>query len=480
MLMNCKLKLRTDIMQNSSYPKFLITYSLLVFTCFLVTSVYAQDPTLQAVNYTAKEKNCVKENFYATSGTGNYIFNNYNFRSNVYTIDPEVKFYLERLNSILTEKGSQLIIVTPLLKSITENEHLSVDNPDHLNFPLEQRLSEYGVLLTELESLGFLAPNVYEVFKETGLEEDFYIDYDSHWNITGSRLTARAIANKILNHPAYASLTKQAFKTVIDGEVSFNGISPRLQELCAITIAKFQSPDHKTIKVSPETSSSTNSLFSDQYYPLVVVGTSFSHARAFNFVGFLSEFTSLDSLKWAKPNARLEGSILSFFNSELYRNSPPAYLVWETSGYTFSSPNINTHLRQITPASLGGCTQGKKLTNIINTEAPETYLLDGLRIVPLFQNLEATEALTANNHFLELSYSPKQASQQLKQLRIFTEYADGNTEIRVLDHSFFDDNRQFYYLFNHLPKKLKSISIGLDINLELNLETAICTHSKLN
>lgn len=404
---------------------------------------------------------CIEDNFTMTVGEDGFLFSDFNFKEDFYDIDDASNFYLKTLTDILATKEIKLIKVVPIKKSITEYEHLSPTNSHHLSFSLDESINNYLEHIEQLKELGLSAPNIFQLY--TG-EGNFFIDYDAHWSILGSRLSALAVSETIKSKSNYESLAKTNYKTYVKGDTVFFGATKALFEKCSAKIDPFKSKNLRTFIAPDSESTLENQLFSETYYPVVVVGTSFSF-RPFNFVGFLSQSLSLPVLSWAQPNAKLEASLLSFFVSETYLETPPKFLVWESANYSFL--DAARQLRQIVPAATGGCTEGIALydsTLKIDTSSFST-------IYPLFEDLEN---ITANEHFLEISYIEHSAKSNIDYIRIYSNYTDADEDVKLLDHSFFDDQHKIFYLFSHLNHDLDTVSIALPKDIDITLQARIC------
>jgi len=388
------------------------------------------------------QKSCIEQEFPMLVGIDNYIYSNYNFRESFYSIDAETSFYLETLVNILEAKGITLVKVIPLLKSITEYEYLSAEHPEHVGFSVDDNLQYYYQHLKTLNELGILAPNFYQPYAENHEDDDFYIDYDSHWSLLGSRLAALAISEAIQLTSNYEPLDKESYLTTVRGEYEFFGASKAFYNKCSVTIKPYKSKNLFTVLESE----SPEQLFAD--------------------AGFLSQALSLNVLNWSKPNAKLEGSILPYFVSEEYQNTPPKFLIWESANFSFENPV--KQLRQIIPAAIGGCDLTHTLHdasfNIQTTSLPEVYTL--------FENLED---VSANQHYLHLSYIGNTVTSKIDLIRIYSKFGNGEEDVKFLDYRFFDNSNHIFYLFSHLNHDLTSVSISLPQDIDIRLEAKLCT-----
>lgn len=424
--------------------------------------VYSQATSSFPNGFSSEEVACIEDNFTMTVGENGYLFSDFNFKEDFYNIDAASNFYLKTLTAILATKEIELIKVVPIQKSITENEHLSSTNSIHLSFSLDVAINNYLKHIEQLREIGISAPDIFQLY--TTEQGDFFIDYDAHWSVLGSRLSALAVSETIKSKVRYEALEKTSYKTYVKGETQFFGASKALRKKCSVKIEPFKSKNLRTF-INPDSEATLeNKLFAETYYPVVVVGTSFGF-RPFNFAGFLTHSLSLPVLNWSQPNAKLEASLLTFFVSDSYLETPPKFLVWESANYSFL--DATRQLRQIIPAATGGCVEGTELyDSILNIDTSSFST-----VYPIFENLEG---ISANGHFLEISYTEHSAKSKIDYIRIYSNYTDAEEDVKLLDHSFFDDQHKLFYLFSHLNHDLDSVSIALPKDIDITLQARLC------
>ncbi|WP_197034893.1 cell division protein FtsQ [Herbaspirillum sp. RV1423] len=170
-----------------------------------------------------------------------------------------------------------------------------------------------------------------------------YLRTDTHWNETGARAAARAIAQQIQMigvHPE----PQKAFDVHISKEKLRPGDLVRLAGIDWLPLRWQPAPELVAATEITERQDSAQGngdnlddlLGDDQLPNIALIGTSFS--RNSNFVGFLQLALSARIGSFAKDGGEFSGSAREYFSNPAFRQTPPKLVIWEIPERDLQTP----------------------------------------------------------------------------------------------------------------------------------------------
>ncbi len=140
---------------------------------------------------------------------------------------------------------------------------------------------------------------------------------DTHWTPEGARASAKIIA-RIVKSACPGCMGMETYKNRIEVKGNFKGDLTRY-------VPGVDFVDEQIDSFSLEREKSAN-LFGDEDVPVVLVGTSYSAKREFNFVNFLKEYLGSDVLNMADEGLGPFATMKAYLGG----GPPPAKIViWE-------------------------------------------------------------------------------------------------------------------------------------------------------
>ncbi|WP_285417600.1 alginate O-acetyltransferase [Pseudomonas sp. efr-133-TYG-5] len=238
---------------------------------------------------------------------------------------------LQQLHDAFKAKGVELVIVYQPTRGLVNRNKL---NPqEKAAFDYDKALKNYKTMLGRFAQMGYVVPDLSpltnESLPDTLPAHDFYFRGDQHWTPYGAQRTAKIVAEKVKQIPAFADIPKREFETKRSGRMGKTGTLHNMAgQLCGTSYA-IQYMDQFTTE--PKGEAGDGDLFGDSGNPqITLVGTSHS-GKNYNFAGFLEEAIGADILNVAFPGGGLEGSMLQYLGSDEFQKTPPKILIWEFS-----------------------------------------------------------------------------------------------------------------------------------------------------
>ncbi len=165
---------------------------------------------------------------------------------------------------------------------------------------------------------------------------DRYYRSDTHWNETGARLAADAIAKQIgaggLAPPAIGAAVVRP-----GAEVERIGDLIRLAGLAEAPAWARPAGDRVATSTIVQPPLPGDDLLGDMPGPpVVVIGSSFS--RNGNFIGFLSAALAVPVGDMARDGAGFDGAARAYFADPAFRETPPRVILWEIPERVIDAP----------------------------------------------------------------------------------------------------------------------------------------------
>ncbi|MCJ8206354.1 alginate O-acetyltransferase [Pseudomonas sp. RGM2987] len=284
----------------------------------------ARDPK----NYTTR----YQQNFTTlVQAQGDWLFRTQEDLRTEFNTTPAGYQRLQQLHDAFKKKGVELVLVYQPTRGLVNRNKL---NPqEKASFDYEKALGNYKTMLGRFAQMGYVVPDLSpltnENLPETLPAHDFYFRGDQHWTPYGAQRTAKIVAEKVKQLPAFADIPKREFETKRSGRMGKTGTLHNMAgQLCGTSYA-IQYMDQFTTE--PKGEAGDGDLFGDSGNPqITLVGTSHS-GKNYNFAGFLEEAIGADILNVAFPGGGFEGAMIQYLGSEEFQKNPPKILIWEFS-----------------------------------------------------------------------------------------------------------------------------------------------------
>ncbi len=273
-----------------------------------------------AKNYTTR----YQQNFTTlVQAQGDWLFRTQEDLRTEFDTTPAGYKRLKQLHEAFKSKGVELVIVYQPTRGLVNRNKL---NPaEKASYDFDKALRNYKTMLGRFAQMGYVVPDLSpltnESLPDTLPAHDFYFRGDQHWTPYGAQRTAKIVAEKVKQLPAFADVPKREFETHKSGRMGKTGTLHNMAgQLCGTSYA-IQYMDQFTTE--PKGEAGDGDLFSDSGNPeITLVGTSHS-GKNYNFAGFLEESIGADILNVAFPGGGFEGSMLQYLGSEEFQTKPP-------------------------------------------------------------------------------------------------------------------------------------------------------------
>ncbi|WP_339489046.1 alginate O-acetyltransferase [Pseudomonas rhizophila] len=281
-----------------------------------------------AKNYTTR----YQQNFTTlVQAQGDWLFRTQEDLRTEFNTTPAGYKRMQQLHDAFKKKGVELVLVYQPTRGLVNRNKL---NPqEKASYDFDKALTNYKSMLGRFAQMGYVVPDLSPLTNEnlpdTLPAHDFYFRGDQHWTPYGAQRTAKIVAEKVKQIPAFADIPKREFETKKSGRMGKTGTLHNMAgQLCGTSYA-VQYMDQFTTE--PKGEAGDGDLFGDSSDPqITLVGTSHS-GKNYNFAGFLQEAIGADILNVAFPGGGLEGAMIQYLGSEEFQKSPPKILIWEFS-----------------------------------------------------------------------------------------------------------------------------------------------------
>ena len=377
----------------------------------------------------------------------------------------EARGYLTRLQQGLAKRGTQTVFLSVPPRGVSAYQLLDKDDPRQARYDGKTTGDAYGALLTDIRETGMIVPDLREASLATpGEARSFFFRRDHHWTPEGARAAAKALKTTLTDLPAYQALKPKTYETkTIGKEEMKHTMALELQRLCTSDIPGEPFTLYETQLVA----SGADALFGDaggENKSSVLVGSSFSDKKEFNFDGFIAQETGLDIANFALSAGLLFNALVSYTSSPQFDKMKPPFLIWEAPGNYDLNKDTSKFFRQIIPATHGIC---DKKHAIATAEMQVTAGKGG----PLLK-LDAAKKVSGHSYYIVLTSS----NNGMAKFTLQMDYDDGDGEWFTVDRSEFFKNhgRFFVELTDEIESALTSVTIeGMD-NLNTNLTARVC------
>ncbi len=270
---------------------------------------------------------------------------------------PEGYAKLKALRDALHKKGIELVVVYQPTRGLVNREKLTPAEKASFNYDLAKK--NYLATIAKLRETGMYVPDYSPLFDENQ-EHAYYFKGDHHWTPYGAERTAKITADTLKDVPGFADIPKQQYESKRVGLLSKLGTFHKAAaQLCGNSYAT-QYVDRFETTVAGSGSGDEGGggdLFGDESQPQVaLVGTSNS-GPAYNFAGFLEQYSGAEILNNAISGGGFDSSLLQYLSSKEFHDHPPKVIVWEfATHYDLAQKSF---YRQAMPLVDNGC-EGQK------------------------------------------------------------------------------------------------------------------------
>ena len=295
---------------------------------------------------------------YIAPGDDTWLFRSEVDLSNDFDIPANMRGEFKRLIDAFHAKGTQVVIAVQPTRGIMHRDKVRADSA--YGFDFSKARHNLATFLDQLRAGGAVVPDILPLVDHPP-QPDYFFRRDHHWTPHGAQVTARLVADNILQQPFYVALTKKSYRTEPGVMVPKDGTMSRaLKKICGNNYGFQYARGFQTVPAGDD----LGALFDDEgTQEVVLVGTSNSANRDddtknYNFDGYLKEYLSVDILNVALPGAGQEGALLNYLQSADYSpDAPPKMIIWELpASFHLEDPLM---YRQLQPAIRGGCAKAQ-------------------------------------------------------------------------------------------------------------------------
>ena len=237
------------------------------------------------------------------------------------------------LTRILAKKGISLVMLPIPARGTVMPTKLATATTDlTLGFDPEIARTSYEDYISKLQANGVAALDLLPVLTTNDTAQPLFMKSDHHWTAGGAQATAKMLATSLSTIENFAALPKAEFVTKpIGSQLIISNMRRAIQLGCADAVPKNEALASETRRKSESTEASVVDIFGNDSTgsALALVGTSFSDVDAFNFDGYISQYSGVDVANFAISGGNQFVSILSYLTSPAFIESPPKVIVWE-------------------------------------------------------------------------------------------------------------------------------------------------------
>ncbi|NCC20844.1 MAG: hypothetical protein EOM26_00105 [Alphaproteobacteria bacterium] len=283
---------------------------------------------------------------------------------------------IRALNKAFEEKGINLVmLVLPTrgmihYRNVRDEERLKYGFTD-----IDGVWADYRAAIGQIREAGV------DTFalKPPAEGEPFYYKRDHHWNSEGARNAAEQLAAFVKTLPDFQDVPRKEYRTVEAGEVAFDGVSKKVfRKLCGTG----QPPETVTVRITEpvNATSGEDALFGEPEIPrIVLLGTSNSTMvpSYANFEGALREALGADLVNMSVSGGGLDTALISYLNSDYYKEHPATIAIWEVPIY-YDISNQTGIFREALPAIYGSCGESAVVREAVHLDDKSVIALNRL------------------------------------------------------------------------------------------------------
>lgn len=232
-----------------------------------------------------------------------------------------------RVSEFLNARGTRLVILVVPAKARIYSEKLAETEPQAVMETLYPRLLK--TLSAAEVPVPDLAPKMEQAQRDG---QTVYLRTDTHWTPSGADLFARHAADFIRDRFPTLPWGEQTFVTTVAEPITHRGDLLTYIPVAPAFEGIGPEPDRfrpRTTEVSEEPNDGASSLFGETSADTVLVGTSYSANRLWNFPGALKQYLGLDLINVAEEGKGPIEPMTDYLQSPDFQKHPPQLVIWE-------------------------------------------------------------------------------------------------------------------------------------------------------
>ena len=233
---------------------------------------------------------------------------------------------VEGVRQTLKDKGVKLVMAIVPAKTRLYPEHLGEAKPSSIHAELYQDFHAHAA------AGQMLAPDLLGPLQQAKLNgQQVFLRTDTHWTPEGAQIAAQALAKTIAEQTPLSGepqrfVTEPAETITHKGDLRlFLPLDPLFENLMPAT----EPLQKRTTVAAGDQAASDDALFANTEVPVALIGTSYSANPNWNFVGALKQALHSDVVNYAEDGHGPILPMLSYLQSDAFKNSPPQVLIWE-------------------------------------------------------------------------------------------------------------------------------------------------------
>ncbi len=246
-----------------------------------------------------------------------------------------------RLSIALQARGVKLVLAVSPSKARIYPEHL-------LGTTLSSDMQAgYAGFTNTLERGGVSVVHLETALGAAAKKQQVYYRTDTHWNMAGARVAARALAQTV--RKLGIDLPSASFKTSKASRQERSGDLIHLMSLDALQSPWRPASDIEATEQTKSLEAANQGLLGAPSTEVVLVGT--SYCLRGNFHGALQESLGTTVLNLAKEGSGFERRMSAYLNDPAFKNTPPKILIWEFNERFLYQP-IDADLPNLNPSTV--------------------------------------------------------------------------------------------------------------------------------
>lgn len=228
--------------------------------------------------------------------------------------------YIRRVRDALRVKGAWLVVVLIPAKVRVYPEKLG-----NLRVPAENA-NVYHDFRRQVLALGVPAPDLLTDMVAAKRQGDVFVRTDTHWSPLGAQVAAQVVSSAVRRAYLKLELPAAQFQTTEAPKPSNVGDLLRY-----LPLPKGEGPQAQRVRMptTVRTDAGGGGLLGDDPIAAVLVGTSYSAVKEWNFAGALRQSMGTDLVNAATEGQGPVVPMRAYLKSSAYKNTPPKLVIWE-------------------------------------------------------------------------------------------------------------------------------------------------------
>ena len=377
---------------------------------------------------------------FLTPGLNGTLLYSSDLSQNIFAHEGRTQYYAQ-LDQALKSQGIQLVVSPLPTRTIVYPEMIDNTQAAQKDYRPDLARENYRASFRRLWGLDVYTIDLLAValnYRQSGRKQNLYFARDYHWTSAGARVYAKAIAQEIAKLDSYKRLKQEKFvNTFSRSENAAGRLGFLLEKVCGTKTPPEKNDVYQTTRVG-------GSLLGNDEYPVVLVGSSFSEERNYNFEGFLKESLNLNVLNAAVGGGGYNAALEAYFLGSQYAKSKPKFIVWEFM--TSMTPFDQTPLREIIPSIYGDCSSNALLSAKSTMQSGTTSVLRN-----------PSKQIRGSQKFVSLKFTDK----TLLKFDLGLKFDDGKQEtVQIVRSERIANEGQFFLKFSdEFTGNLKEVTV---------------------